>query len=92
VCGTAILEDWQSGCPRCLANRLMGEPSEFLGEEPADNLDETVVTSGPVTSRLTKQMPKQIGPFRILEELGEGGFGVVYRAEQTRPVRRQVAL
>jgi WD40 repeat protein/serine/threonine protein kinase len=33
-----------------------------------------------------------IGPYRLLEPLGEGGFGVVFLAEQTQPVRRQVAL
>jgi tetratricopeptide (TPR) repeat protein len=33
-----------------------------------------------------------IGPYRLLEQLGEGGFGVVFLAEQTQPVRRQVAL
>jgi non-specific serine/threonine protein kinase/serine/threonine-protein kinase len=36
--------------------------------------------------------PKQIGPYRIISQLGEGGFGIVYLAEQTEPVRRQVAL
>lgn len=33
-----------------------------------------------------------VGPYRLVERLGEGGFGVVYRAEQREPVRREVAL
>ncbi|MBS0189458.1 MAG: protein kinase [Planctomycetes bacterium] len=34
----------------------------------------------------------RIGNYRLLERVGEGGFGVVYAAEQERPVRRRVAL
>jgi serine/threonine protein kinase len=34
----------------------------------------------------------QIGPFRIVRTLGEGGFGIVYEAEQSKPVKRTVAL
>ncbi|HEV3298187.1 MAG TPA: serine/threonine-protein kinase [Planctomycetaceae bacterium] len=33
-----------------------------------------------------------IGPYRLLQQIGEGGFGVVFMAEQTTPVRRMVAL
>jgi WD40 repeat protein/serine/threonine protein kinase len=33
-----------------------------------------------------------IGPYQLLEQIGEGGFGVVFLAEQTQPVRRKVAL
>jgi WD40 repeat protein/serine/threonine protein kinase len=33
-----------------------------------------------------------IGPYKLLEQIGEGGFGVVYLAEQQHPVRRKVAL
>ncbi len=37
-------------------------------------------------------VPDRIGPYRVLEVIGEGGFGVVYHAEQLEPVRRRVAL
>src|SRR5262249_41512133 len=33
-----------------------------------------------------------IGPFKLLQQIGQGGFGVVYMAEQESPVRRKVAL
>ena len=33
-----------------------------------------------------------IGPYKLLQQIGEGGFGVVFMAEQERPIRRMVAL
>lgn len=33
-----------------------------------------------------------IGPYKLLEQIGEGGFGIVFMAEQTQPLRRKVAL
>ena len=34
----------------------------------------------------------RIGPYKLLQQIGEGGFGVVYMAEQKEPVKRRVAL
>ena len=56
-------------------------------ESPALELDATrdlpLVTEHPGTV---------IGSYKLLEQLGEGGFGFVFMAEQTQPVRRKVAL
>ena len=35
---------------------------------------------------------QSIGKYKLLQKIGEGGFGVVYMAEQEEPVRRKVAL
>jgi eukaryotic-like serine/threonine-protein kinase len=45
------------------------------------------------TDQTTGEQPGTwIGPYKLLETIGEGGFGVVFLAEQTHPVRRKVAL
>src|SRR5207249_4154546 len=33
-----------------------------------------------------------IGPYKLLQQIGEGGMGLVYMAEQAEPVERRVAL
>jgi serine/threonine protein kinase len=40
----------------------------------------------------TEKSGDRIGAFKLLEQIGEGGCGVVYLAEQEQPVRRRVAL
>src|SRR5262245_42144083 len=56
-------------------------------ESPARDLADTV-DALPVVER----PGTGIGPYRLLEPIGEGGFGVVFLAEQQQPLRRQVAL
>jgi serine/threonine protein kinase/Flp pilus assembly protein TadD len=41
---------------------------------------------------LAEEAGTRIGPYRLLRQIGEGGMGVVWWAEQEQPVRRQVAL
>src|SRR5262245_2274361 len=61
------------------------EASSFL-ESPAPALVAT-------TDEACREGPGTvIGPYKLLEQIGEGGFGVVFLAEQTEPVRRKVAL
>jgi serine/threonine protein kinase len=53
-------------------------PTGLAGETTADRIEESPGTT--------------IGPYKLLEQIGEGGMGVVYMAEQSQPIRRKVAL
>src|SRR5262245_56733962 len=57
-------------------------------------LEGTPLGGAPATVEMTPlELPGvTIGPYKLLEQIGEGGFGVVYMAEQLEPVRRRVAL
>ena len=52
------------------------------------------VLSAADSALLESELPetKRIGPYKLLQKLGEGGYGVVYMAEQEQPIRRRVAL
>jgi serine/threonine protein kinase/tetratricopeptide (TPR) repeat protein len=61
------------------------DAGSFLRERnpcPAATVDEPI----------TERPGTLIGPYKLLEQIGEGGFGVVFMAEQQEPIRRKVAL
>jgi serine/threonine protein kinase/tetratricopeptide (TPR) repeat protein len=66
--------------------RAHEESGRFMDQPAAEQLSTTgerPISEGPGTV---------IGPYKLLEQIGEGGFGVVFMAEQHSPVRRKVAL
>jgi len=76
---------------------LRGEVDELLRhqqslgsflEQPAVAGDATVYLDPPISER----PGSVIGPYKLLQQIGEGGMGVVFMAEQTEPIQRTVAL
>jgi serine/threonine protein kinase/tetratricopeptide (TPR) repeat protein len=56
-------------------------------------LDQTTDNSNPSPLKLSIERPGTvIGPYKLLQQIGEGGMGTVYMAEQSKPVERRVAL
>lgn len=64
-------------------------------DEPDSYLDRPAVApvNGTVDyAPITEKPGTMIGPYKLKEQIGEGGFGLVFVAEQTEPVKRKVAL
>jgi tetratricopeptide (TPR) repeat protein len=97
----AALLDRECGDDRALRDRveaLLREQEElgsFL-ERPAEGVAVTgafTPMDGDDRPAVAAEAPGMaIGPYKLLQEIGEGGMGTVYMAQQTEPVKRLVAL
>ena len=73
-----------------VAGDFFRECAPALEPEPADTAH--ALSSDALTMLPELPESKRIGPYKLLQKLGEGGYGVVYMAEQEQPIRRRVAL
>ena len=64
-----------------------GQAGDFLGRPAAERSPKAAQV--PVAG---ERPGDRIGHYKLLQQIGEGGCGVVYMAEQEAPVRRRVAL
>jgi serine/threonine protein kinase/WD40 repeat protein len=84
--------DGEPDLRRCVEKLLAAQPKvgEFL-QAPAPGLP--AAAKAAAVDHPTDERPGTIlGPYKLLHEIGEGGMGTVWMAEQTKPVKRRVAL
>jgi serine/threonine protein kinase len=65
------------------------EAGSFLRKPLAATVDQPPVADA---TPIAEKPGTVIGPYKLMEQIGEGGFGLVFVAEQLHPVRRKVAL
>lgn len=76
------------------ADQVFGGLSALDGEAVVNDLtcDSVASRGGSTGSLAIVRAGSKIGPYKLLEPIGEGGMGLVYLAQQSEPVRRKVAL
>jgi serine/threonine protein kinase/WD40 repeat protein len=79
----------------CGSNRQLRADVEALlsaHDRPQELLDAADVVSPAIGQPVAERPGAVIGPYKLLQQIGEGGMGSVFMAEQTHPIRRKVAL
>src|SRR5580700_9369778 len=81
-CGAVLPADAPDGhCVRCILAYGLGQLSQSAA-----------TVSSELCPPVTEQAGNKIGRYQLLQQIGEGGCGIVFMAEQEEPVRRSVAL
>lgn len=69
------------------------EAGDFLESPTMSEANALALAAASAAATAPPEKPgSHIGPYKLLQVIGEGGFGVVYMAEQEEPIRRRVAL
>ena len=94
-CGAELAGEALGGlCPKCIAQLALGSAntdsataaSEIQGRSPP-------APGAKIRQEIASDKPgDKIGPYKLLEEIGEGGMGSVWMAQQEKPVYRRVAI
>jgi serine/threonine protein kinase/tetratricopeptide (TPR) repeat protein len=90
-------EQWPGFLEQACAGDLLlrAEVEKLLrAEAELGSFHETLGFTLPATGEapITERPGTHVGPYKLLEQIGEGGFGIVFLADQEKPVRRRVAL